>query len=288
MDKKQREYYLREQLKAIKTELGEKEESGGRGRGVPHQGPRRRAPARGAEGGRARARATGAHAPVLGRVHGGDHLPGLADGAALAHRHRGHARHQDTRAGSWTTTTTGSKSPSGASSSTWPCASSSRTPRGRSCASSAPRARARPRSASRSHAPSAASSTACRSAACATRPRSAATAAPTSGAHAGPRHPGHPARRVDQPRLHAGRNRQAGGGLPRGPVLGAARGPGPGAEPLVPGPLPGRPVRPVEGDVHRDGQRPGHGPARAAGPHGSAAAAGLHRRTRRCTSPSAT
>jgi len=28
MDKKQREYYLREQLKAIKTELGEKEESG--------------------------------------------------------------------------------------------------------------------------------------------------------------------------------------------------------------------------------------------------------------------
>ena len=37
MDKKQREYYLREQLKAIKTELGDKDERHGRARGVPHQ-----------------------------------------------------------------------------------------------------------------------------------------------------------------------------------------------------------------------------------------------------------
>ena len=80
----------------------------------------------------------------------------------------------------WTRTTWAWTRSSGASSSTWPCASSAPRARARSCASSARRAWARPRSARASPAPWAASSCACRWAACTTRRRSAATAAPTS------------------------------------------------------------------------------------------------------------
>ncbi len=36
MEKSQREYYLRQQLKAIREELGESDETPGRSGGVPH------------------------------------------------------------------------------------------------------------------------------------------------------------------------------------------------------------------------------------------------------------
>ena len=61
------------------------------------------------------------------------------------------------------------------------------------------------------------------------------------------------------------------------PELGAARGARPCAEPQLPRPLPrGRP-RPVRRAVHRDGQRDGDDPRSAARPHGDRAPRRLHR-----------
>ena len=60
-----------------------------------------------------------------------------------------------------------------------------------------------------------------------------------------PDHPEHQDRRHQQPRVHARRGRQDRHGLPRRPVLGAARGPRPGAELQLPGQLPRGPVRPA-------------------------------------------
>ncbi len=58
-----------------------------------------------------------------------------------------------------------------------------------------------------------------------------------------------------EPRLPAGRDRQGGQRLAWRPVVGPARGAGPGAEPLVPGPLPGGRPRPVRRAVHRHRQQ---------------------------------
>jgi ATP-dependent Lon protease len=76
-------------------------------------------------------------------------------------------------------TTTASRRSRSASSSTSPCASSPRRRRGPSCASSGPPASARRRSGAASRARPGASCTASRSAACATRPRFAGIGAPT-------------------------------------------------------------------------------------------------------------
>ncbi len=74
----------------------------------------------------------------------------------------------------------------------------------------------------------------------------------------GPAHPGHEEGGLQQPRVHARRDRQAGARFPRRPRSRAAGGAGPRAEPYVLGPLPGGPVRPVQGHVRRDGEH--HGP----------------------------
>ena len=71
---------------------------------------------------------------------------------------------------------------------------------------------------------------------------------------AGPDHPGDPARRHERPGLRARRGRQARQRLARRSVVGAARGARPGAEQHVPRSLSRRLVRPLEGDVHRDGE----------------------------------
>jgi ATP-dependent Lon protease len=71
MDKRQREYYLRQQLKAIKDELGETDEGGGGGRRVPRQNQGARPARSGGKGGRTRTGPPGQNAPLLGRVHGG-------------------------------------------------------------------------------------------------------------------------------------------------------------------------------------------------------------------------
>ena len=151
----------------------------------------------------------------------------------------------------------------------------------RSCASSARPAWARPRSASRSRARSGASSCASRWAACTTRRRSAATGAPTSA-----RCRATSSRRIKQGRQRATacscstRSTSSAQRLPRRPVVGAARGARPGAEQHVPRQLPRRAVRPVEGDVHRHGERARHDPGPAARPHGDHPAPRLHARRR--------
>ena len=94
---------------------------------------------------------------------------------------------------------------------------------------------------------------------------------------AGPHHPDDAHGRRDQPALHAGRDRQAGHGLPRRSVVGAARSARPGAEPRVQRSLPGSAVRPQPGDVHHHGQHPRPDPAGAARPDGGHRVSRLHR-----------
>ena len=62
------------------------------------------------------------------------------------------------------------------------------------------------------------------------------------------------------------------------PVGRAARGARPGAEPLVPRPLPRRRARPLRGRLHRDGERRGDDPRPAARPHGGHPLRRLHGR----------
>ena len=64
-----------------------------------------------------------------------------------------------------------------------------------------------------------------------------------------------------QPGLPAGRGRQDVDGLPRRPLGRPAGGAGPGAEPQLHRPLPGRGVRPLVGLLHRHRQRAAHHPA---------------------------
>ena len=90
------------------------------------------------------------------------------------------------------------------------------------------------------------------------------------------------------PVVPARRGRQGRRRLARRPVVGAARGARPGAEPHVPRPLPrGRP-RPVRRAVHRHRQRARHHPRAAARPHGDRAASTATPRTRRSPSPATT
>ena len=83
--------------------------------------------------------------------------------------------------------------------------------------------------------------------------------------------------RVEEPRVHARRDRQARVRLPGRPGVGLAGGAGPGAERDLPGPLPRRAVRPFAGPVHHDGEPAGPGPGAAARPDGDHRAAGVHR-----------
>ncbi len=70
-----------------------------------------------------------------------------------------------------------------------------------------------------------------------------------------PDHPGHEEGGHDQPGLHDGRGRQDRSRLPRRSRGGAARGARPRAEQHVRGSLPRDPVRPLERHVRRDGER---------------------------------
>ena len=85
-------------------------------------------------------------------------------------------------------------------------------------------------------------------------------------------------RRDDEPGDHARRGRQGRRRLARRPVGGAARGARPGAEPLVPRPLPRRRARPLRGRLHRDGEHRRHDPRPAARPDGGHPLRRLHGR----------
>ena len=123
---------------------------------------------------------------------------------------------------------------------------------------------ARPRSASRLPRPSVASSCASRWAVCATRPRFVVTVALLRRLAAGTHRSGHQASGHQQPGVRARRDRQAGTRLPRRPVFGAAGGLGSRAEQHVLRSLLGGAVRSVARDVHRDGEHPRPDPRGAA------------------------
>ena len=98
------------------------------------------------------------------------------------------------------------------------------------------------------------------------------------GAMPGHDHPRAARRRHPQPRVHDRRDRQDGRGLPRRPGQRDARGARPGPELDLPRPLPGRAVRPLRRDLHRDGEHARPDPAAAPGPHGGDPARRLHGR----------
>ena len=192
LGKGQREFYLREQLKAIQRELGEDDPEAAELAELRTRIEEADLPEHALQGGRPRARAPRAVAFGGRRARRHPHLPRVARRPAVGGPHRRQPRPRRTRARSSTPTTTTSSGSRTGSSSTSRSAHSrkntaaadergrSRTATGRSSASSAPRGSARRASGTRSRRRSAAPSSGSRSAACATRPRSAATAAPTS------------------------------------------------------------------------------------------------------------
>ena len=93
---------------------------------------------------------------------------------------------------------------------------------------------------------------------------------------AGDDHPGDARRRRQQPAADDRRDRQDGRRLPRRSVERDARGARPRAEPLVPRPLPGPAVRLVGSDVRDHRQHAGHDPRAAPRPDGGDPARGLH------------
>ena len=95
---------------------------------------------------------------------------------------------------------------------------------------------------------------------------------------AGDDHPRPARRRHPQPGLHDRRDRQDGRRLPRRPRLGDARGPRPGPERLLPRPLPRPRVRPLRRPLHRHRERPRHDPEPAPGPDGDDRTRRLHAR----------
>ncbi len=83
-----------------------------------------------------------------------------------------------------------------------------------------------------------------------------------------PHRAGDEAGRRDEPGVHARRDRQARRRVPGRPRRRPARGARPGAEPLVPRPLPGSDARSLARAVHRDGESARHAAPGAARPHG--------------------
>ena len=148
----QREHFLREQLRAIQSELGEVDPRAEEVDELSRQGRGGELPPEAARRGRAPAAPPRAHASRRPRGPGGPQLPRLDRRAALVARVAGPARSRRTRARSSTRITPTSRASRTASSSSSACASCARTRAARSSASSARRASARPPSVARSRA----------------------------------------------------------------------------------------------------------------------------------------
>ncbi len=95
---------------------------------------------------------------------------------------------------------------------------------------------------------------------------------------AGADHAGAAAGGVEEPGVHPRRDRQAGLRFPRRPLVRAARGARPGTEQHVPRSLSRRAVRPERGPLHHDSERARSDSSAAARPDGSARDRRLHRR----------
>ena len=252
--KNQREYFLREQLKAIQKELGEGDEQAkeieelrAKIEGVGHA--RRRE-----EGSAPRARSAVEDAGRRGGIHGFAHLPRLGRGAALvqAHRrlHRPEAHEGRARRG-----------PLRPREGEGPRPRVPRRPEAESGRQGTDPVLPRP---SRSR-QDLARQVDCQFARPEVRPGIARRHARRGGdprppphlhrraARAG--HPGPAPRRVEESGLHPRRDRQARLGLPRRPGLGAARSPRPRAEQHVPRSLSRRAVRSLGSAVPHHGER---------------------------------
>ena len=94
MDKRQREYYLRQQLKAIKEELGETDDAGVELEEYRAKIKDRSLPELAVKEAERELDRFVAHASLVSRVHGGHDLPGLADRTALERKHRGQSGYQ--------------------------------------------------------------------------------------------------------------------------------------------------------------------------------------------------
>ena len=124
MDRSQREFFLRQQMKAIQSELGEGNELAEEIAAASGQGPEGQDAQAGPGGGGAPAQEAGAHAPRLGRDGHPAQLAGLDGHPALGQGHQGQPRPPGGASGSSTRTTTAWRRSRSASSSTWRCASS--------------------------------------------------------------------------------------------------------------------------------------------------------------------
>ena len=245
VDKSQREYFLREQMRAIQTELGEDDETQREiARAAREAGSQRHA-RRGPQQGREGDGAAGSHAADVAGSHRRPHLPGLAAGSALENAtddnldigaRRGDARQEPLR----------------------PAEGQRAHPGAHRRAQAGPREDEQPDPVLRGTAghrqdqpgqvDRRGAGPQVRARQPGRRPRRGRDSRPPPHLHrlaAGPHHPDDAHGRHDQPAVHAGRDRQAGHGLPRRSVVGAAGGARPGAEPRLQRSLPGGAVRPL-------------------------------------------
>ncbi len=276
MDRSQREYFLRQQLKAIQSELGEGNELGEEVAQLQGEGPQGEDAEAGAGGGGAPAQEARAHAPRRGRDGDAAQLARLDGHPALGQVHQGQPRPQGGPADP-------GRGPLRAREGE---GADRRVPGGAQAQGEDERTAAVLRRASR-----------CRQdepgqvdRACAREEVRPPLARGRQGRGRDPRppphlrgldarthRPGHPAGRRQQPRVHDGRGRQDRRGLPGRSLVGAARGAGSRAELHLPRPLPGGALRPFERDVHLHREPHRYHPGRLPGPHGGDPPLRLHR-----------
>ncbi len=287
---RQREVILREQMKAIQKELGEGDDAGETDE-LAERLEKLDAPARGAQGGRPRARPPASHRARGDGGAGHPHLPRDGLRAALEQAQRGEARHPGGGRASSRRTTTACRTSRTASSSSSPCASCARArkqaaatqrelPRATEAKAEDDRSEGRGRREERrreareeGQGPDPALRRPPRRrqdlGRQVDRPRHGARVRPHLARrrarrgrhprppahlrrrHAGPHPAGDEAGRHQEPGLPARRGRQARRLLPGRPVGGAARGARSGAERQLHRPLPRRPLRPLRGALHR-------------------------------------
>ena len=286
MEKTQREYYLNEQMKAIQKELGETEDGRDEISELEKRIKKTRLSQGGAREGQWRAEEAAHHEPDVGRGDGGAQLPRLAavDPVAQADQdhqgpqvRRGRPRRRPLRPGEGQ----GAhprvpRGPAARRQDEGPDPVPGR-PAGRrqDLARQVDRQGDRPQL--RAHVAG-------------RRARRGRDPRPSPDLYrldAGQGHPDHEEGEVVEPAVPARRDRQARRGLPRRPVVGAARGARSRAELDLQRPLPRGRLRPVERDVHHHGQLAAHAAA-ADGPHGDHPARRATPRTRRSRSPAST